>query len=490
MNTIRKLVINGREFVVSDTLIVTITGSRSDYTSAEIYAHVQAGGTAVLCVDGVYYALKNCESGKASFAGLDTGNGLDTVLWEIDDTALAEHFNYRHVVTPTTANVGQAIVVKEADSNGKPTAWECVDFPSGDGISNTEKTLMLTLFRNAAYISADMAATLAQLETLWNASGEDIPDVPDVPDVPTVTKYTITRELVNITSNNSASSVAENASYTATLTADDGYTLDSVVVTMGGVDVTADVYANGVISIPAVTGNVEIVASAVLVEETTAELVTDGLQGYWDLRNPEEVVAKDWHWAWPSNEGNGGMYLSDVGGSKGNKELPTFNEYGAVNSFKLMRDAETYPADVDFGTEFTFIILTHGAAATAGAASYANGIVGTNVAPRWQFGTNYYKTDGSTATTGTKGSGNMDSDADYNFIAKRVSGAEMKVIMDTSEYIFNGADYESFDHWNPNVFIGTQYSKGTTVAVAFYNRALTDVEIEEVRAFMKTLEVA
>lgn len=33
----------------------------------------------------------------------------------------------------STAEVGQTIVVKAIDDNGKPTAWECVDLPSGGG---------------------------------------------------------------------------------------------------------------------------------------------------------------------------------------------------------------------------------------------------------------------------------------------------------------------------------------------------------------------
>ena len=59
--------------------------------------------------------------------------------------------------------------------------------------------------------------------------------------------------------------VEKNGSYTTTITAKAGYTIESVVVTMGGVDITADVYADGVITIGSVTGDVSItVASAVL----------------------------------------------------------------------------------------------------------------------------------------------------------------------------------------------------------------------------------
>ena len=89
-----------------------------------------------------------------------------------------------------------------------------------------------------------------------------------------VTTHTVTNNLVNVTSDNPAVSVEENASYKATLTPADGYRFDTVSVTMGGVDVTATVYADGAISIDAVTGVLVISAVAeeiILVDEFTAD---------------------------------------------------------------------------------------------------------------------------------------------------------------------------------------------------------------------------
>lgn len=85
-----------------------------------------------------------------------------------------------------------------------------------------------------------------------------------------VTTYTITNNLINCTSSNSSSAVDENAAYSATITANDGYTLTgaSVSVTMGGSDVTADVYADGIITIVAVTGDVVISVDAVDIIDT------------------------------------------------------------------------------------------------------------------------------------------------------------------------------------------------------------------------------
>lgn len=44
--------------------------------------------------------------------------------------------------------------------------------PGEDGLTRNEKNLILALFKNAVY-TADMSATIAQLETLWSGSGED-----------------------------------------------------------------------------------------------------------------------------------------------------------------------------------------------------------------------------------------------------------------------------------------------------------------------------
>ncbi len=74
----------------------------------------------------------------------------------------------------------------------------------------------------------------------------------------------ITNSLTNVTSSNAAVSIEDGAAYTATLTAESGYTLGEVTVKMGEVDITATAYNadTGVISIAAVTGNVVITAVA------------------------------------------------------------------------------------------------------------------------------------------------------------------------------------------------------------------------------------
>lgn len=89
-----------------------------------------------------------------------------------------------------------------------------------------------------------------------------------------LTTYTITRNLTNCTSNKSDTEVTEGISITETFTPNDGYTLDgaTVSITMGGVDISSN-YANGVLTIDSVTGNIVITISAV--EEETEEPTTN-----------------------------------------------------------------------------------------------------------------------------------------------------------------------------------------------------------------------
>ena len=76
--------------------------------------------------------------------------------------------------------------------------------------------------------------------------------------------YSVTNNLTNVTNSNSASSVLEGESYSATLSVSADYNLTDVQITMGGLDITSSAY-NGEsheIYIASVTGNITITASA------------------------------------------------------------------------------------------------------------------------------------------------------------------------------------------------------------------------------------
>jgi hypothetical protein len=74
--------------------------------------------------------------------------------------------------------------------------------------------------------------------------------------------YAIINNLTNVTTSNANISIIANGSYSTTLTVNDGCTLSSVSITMGGTDITSTAYVNGVVTIAAVTGLLIITAVA------------------------------------------------------------------------------------------------------------------------------------------------------------------------------------------------------------------------------------
>lgn len=74
--------------------------------------------------------------------------------------------------------------------------------------------------------------------------------------------YSITNSLSHVTNSNTLTNVEAGESYTATLSADEDYTLGEVSVVMGETDITSTAYEAGTITIAEVTGNITITASA------------------------------------------------------------------------------------------------------------------------------------------------------------------------------------------------------------------------------------
>ena len=100
----------------------------------------------------------------------------------------------------------------------------------------------------------------------------------------------VTYSLTNVTAGNTAATVENGGSYSTTLTASGGFVLGSVTVTMGGIDITTSAYdsSSGTVTIPEVTGDIVITASAIAnaravtydltnaVSSNTASYVNDG----------------------------------------------------------------------------------------------------------------------------------------------------------------------------------------------------------------------
>lgn len=102
-------------------------------------------------------------------------------------------------------------------------------------------------------------------------------------------EYTVTNTLTGCTSSNAATTVTEGDAYYAAITANSGYTMSgaSVHVKMGGTEVTALYYADGVISIPDVSGDIEITITAAVYVPSYTNVLPEAVDpntksGVWD----------------------------------------------------------------------------------------------------------------------------------------------------------------------------------------------------------------
>lgn len=102
-----------------------------------------------------------------------------------------------------------------------------------------------------------------------------IDGTPDIINV-TVPSYTITNTLTNVTNSNASSSIQQYQTYSAKLSTSIGFAITAVTVTMGGVDITATAYADGTVSIPSVTGNIVITATATEIVRENLMTMNDG----------------------------------------------------------------------------------------------------------------------------------------------------------------------------------------------------------------------
>ena len=153
-----------------------------------------------------------------------------------------------------------ALRARNGNYQGGTTDWEHLIGQllalSGETIRDKAVTFALSLGFTAAEINAYRRAMI-------DGTPADI----------TGPTFTVTNSLSNCASSNSAGSIGINESYTTTITADSGYTLEgaTVAIIMGGTDITASAYSNGNISILSVTGALVITIAAAK-EETLKEL--------------------------------------------------------------------------------------------------------------------------------------------------------------------------------------------------------------------------
>lgn len=175
--------------------------------------------------------------------------------------SLSDVANYDNIFGIHSVHIPSLAVPRTGDASGSSSRVEVYSDSEGYVIDVYENHIIL---RGRDFV-AEKFLPIAQYcldTTLQNIDANTYTDSTGTID--TTTSYSITNTLSNVTNSNNATSVAKNGSYSAIITPNSGYIIQSIVVSMGGIDVTNSVYSNGTITINEVTGNIEINAAAIL----------------------------------------------------------------------------------------------------------------------------------------------------------------------------------------------------------------------------------
>ena len=184
----------------------------------------------------------------------------------------------------------------------------------------------------------------------------------------------ITNNLTNCTNSNSATSIQNGESYSATITPTSGYTLQDVVCTMGGTSVTV---TNGVIDIVSVTGDIVITAVATkqFVNEVPISTALNGDSVY------NSTGYKDGYYlsTWQAETASSGFVITGC--------IPY--------SMSLNQDASELPDIYIYGVNDAFAdshnrVAVVSSAKTAGGISNSQGVF-SGFFTITTLGTNYYK---------------------------------------------------------------------------------------------------
>ena len=138
----------------------------------------------------------------------------------------------------------------------------------GSSFSDNFKTALLNCFENVAWINENG-------QTCYDALYDSL--YPD-------NMWFITNILTGCVTSNNATNILKNNSYVATITANEGYTLDgaTVSITIGGNDVTNLYYSSGSINIPNVTGDLVITVLASSAVASISAVFTQGSATIYD----------------------------------------------------------------------------------------------------------------------------------------------------------------------------------------------------------------
>lgn len=175
-----------------------------------------------------------------------------------------------------TAKVdGEVTETITATGDGLTYLWEHRTSSSGSwvsvatlGLKATETSITVGNLQTA-YTGFQLRCTVT--DQYGNSVVSNVATLTVVEDV-----YTVTNNLINCTSSNSATSIAKGSAYSATITPNSGYKIDTATVTMSGIDITSTAVMAYKINIAEITGDVVITFNASKIPATNQlPLATD-----------------------------------------------------------------------------------------------------------------------------------------------------------------------------------------------------------------------
>ena len=195
---------------------------------------------------GKYFYPANHES--MSFTTMAAHHKVFELIWKYMRPQLRERYNQLRAAAMSVENVANMFVDFVADIP-LPVYMDDIRLWNDIPASGSNNLSQIITYYDMRCRNAD--------EWIKSTSGETaLPEQVD----PSV--FSVTNTLSNCKTSNSTATIQKNATYTATITANSGYELSSVVVVMGGADITSTAYSGGKINIASVTGDIVITATA------------------------------------------------------------------------------------------------------------------------------------------------------------------------------------------------------------------------------------
>lgn len=400
---------------------------------------------------------------------IEIRNNGTAIQWryvgDSDWTDLVQLSDLKGEGIPEGGTTGQ-VLTKNSDSDGD-AIWK-------DPISGMT-TEQITALDNMFKICAFTTNPSSQYQAFCKAFGIEHEDIPE-------DSYAVLNNLTHVSNDNPASYVGNSAPYSATLTADEGYILDSVIVEMGGFDITGTAYSDGKIIISAVTGNIIITAVAVQ-SSASGQLPQDGLVDYFDFRNKSYTAGGGGLYYINSDYGSGMLYSWT---NQANKQGDDIGIKGVGGNYTSVR-ATGYPVTDNFPSTRTVCLFGKGGP------SVPNSIgMDATLNNSFLYQIKYIATDKTTKSLPNERIQYPEgfSEFGYNASFVIVNQNVLKIYFDdTLHKTVDGNEIEDFESWDITPLALTSFSNYGT-AYAIYNKELSEVEIVEALEFFKTLEVS